>query len=140
MEIISVGEVLDGYHLAAYVRKRECDSSFSSKKKKDANKLKNRLEQYSNVAIWGSGIKGRTYIQLLKEAESNHVKYVFDSNGAVSGYFMGNCNIPIEVPTEDKLSQCDLVIVTALEYYGEIKSLLRETFHYQGQVVSVQEL
>lgn len=102
--------------------------------------MKRWLAKYSNVAIWGSGIKGRTYIQLLKESESNHVKYVFDSSESVAGYYMENCNILIEVPAEDKLSRCDLVIVTALEYYKGIKSLLRKKFHYQGKIVSVQEL
>ena len=140
LEIISVGEVLAGYHLAAYVRKRKCNDSFSSKKEEDTVKLKHWLARYGSVAIWGSGNKGRTYIQLLKESDSDHVKYVFDSNETVAGYYMGNCNIPIEAPTEDKLSQCDLIIVTALEYYDEIKLFLQKKFHYQGQVVSIQEL
>lgn len=140
LEIISIGEVLDGYHLAVYVRKRKRTGSFGDRKRYDADRLKYWLAQYDNVAIWGGGIKGRTFVQLLEKTGYNHVKHIFDSNEIMVGYYMGNCNIPIEVPTEDNLAQCDLVIVTALEYYGEIKNALREKYHYQGKVVSIKEL
>lgn len=140
LEIISISEVLDGYHLAVYVRKRKRTGSLGDKKRYDAERLKYLLAKYDNVAIWGGGIKGRTYVQLLEKTGYNHVKYIFDSNEIMAGYYMGNCNIPIEIPTENKISQCDLVIVTALEYYEEIKATLREKFHYQGKVVSVLEL
>ena len=102
--------------------------------------MKYWLAQYNSVAIWGGGVKGRTYIQLLEKNGSDHVKYIFDSNKIMTGYYMGNCNIPIEVPTEEKLDQCDLVIVTALEYYKEIKDILWNKYHFQGKVVSIKEL
>lgn len=140
LEIISIGEILNGFHIGAYVRKKARRISFMEEKNADIRSLANYIEKYNNVALWGAGIKGRTYVQLIKAMDAEKICYIFDSNKAISGYYIGNCNIPVEYPEQEKVERCDLIIVTALEYYYDIKRMLETDLKFKGKILSIEEM
>ena len=140
LEIISIGEILDGFHIGVYVRKKERKNTFMEEKNRDVSHLMDYIEKYHRIALWGAGIKGRTYVQLLQDSDISSIQYIFDSNKAISGCYMGNCNVPIQYPDKEKILQCDLIIVTALEYYKEIRKQLETEYDFRGTIISVGEM
>lgn len=138
--IISIEEVLGGAHIAAYVKKEDKRlRGFEIKKENDIEEFKNVTKKYKMVSIWGAGIKGRSYIQGVVTAAGEKVRYIFDNNNVLDGLYVGNCNIPIVLPTEKKINQSDAIIITALEYRDEITKMLRETYKYRGEILDIGE-
>ncbi len=93
-----------------------------------------KRRNWNSIAIYGYGDLGRL---LYKEATLNQidVKYVVDRNPY---YKSLPCKVKIITPDGD-LEKVDVMIVTALNYYSEIKKSLIEK-EFQAPVISIEEL
>lgn len=138
--IISIREIFDGSHIAAYVRKEKNRIEFEKHKENDIKKLQSILPKYKSVSVWGAGIKGRSYIQNVIVPEEEHIKHIFDNNSALNGLYIGDCRIPVELPTKEAVNQNDLMIITALEYKNEIIRSLREQYKFCGEIIDIGEI
>ena len=74
---------------------------------------------YKHVAIYGYGILGRHLYRELRDSEVR-VEYFIDQQGSKTGT---ECRTYL--PSE-KVPEVDIVIVTAVYYYGEIYSQIKE--------------
>lgn len=138
-EILSLGEILDGSHIAVMVRKPLKRESFGSRKKRDRKRLLEYLTQFKAVSIWGAGIKGRAYAQNLRDMDTHSLRYIFDKNAALRECYMDGCEIRIEDPSADKILENDAILISATEYKKEIIRELREKYHYEGVITCIDE-
>lgn len=88
----------------------------------DAQKeLQNRLKQYQNIAIWGSGAKGVTMANVLE-----NIACVIDINPRKQNLFIPRIGVPILSPEHAFLRYpIDAVLVVNPNYYDEIKAHLQ---------------
>lgn len=140
LEIISAQEILNGNHIGVYFRKNVKALSLKEKKEKDIMVLSHIANKYNKVAIWGAGIKGRIYGAILENIFSNKIKYVFDNMELYNNRYICNCNAPITTPSLEKVSECEIIIITAVEYKTNIVSELKKKFLYTGAIVCINEL
>ena len=89
---------------------------------------------YKSIALYGYGDLGRL---LCTEARLNQieVKYVVDRNPY---YKTLPCEVKI-IQQDEQMETVDVMIVTALNYYLEIKKTLLEK-GFQSPVISIEEL
>lgn len=138
-QIIKVEESFGGSFLAVYVRRgknaleRIC---FSGKRNWHQKYMNEITERYHDIAVWGVGVKARSFISLMKGCLPKHV---FDSNSALWGGYLCNSNVEIEKPDPDKINKCEAVIIFAISYQDEIKKLLKEKYRFQGKIILMDE-
>lgn len=133
-EIIKVAEVLDGNHIACFARKRGKEITFEDRFEKDAK----MLDGQQNIGIWGAGIKGRIFLKQLDP--DYNIIHLFDGDETLKGLYVQNFALSIEVPTLKTVNECDLIIVTAIQYKKEIIEVLRNKYKYDGTIKCIGEL
>ncbi len=138
-EIISAAEIMDGNHIALYVKKPVNHTTFDKKRTDYINKIEEKLSEYNNIAIWGCGIKGRNFISCLPYEFKKKVKNLFDSNHDIAGCYVNDCDVSISSPSKAKLQESDLVLITALEYKNDILVSLRKDFDFSGEVIVLDD-
>ena len=121
------------------VKKTKTEESFELRECKDREKVGKILENSERVAIWGAGIKGRVYIAHLCERHKEKIQYIFDSNQLLWGKYIGNCKVSISEPTIQTIQDIEIVIITAIEYKGEITKILRAEYGFKGRIVCIDE-
>jgi hypothetical protein len=108
----------------------------------DQANIEKIMNHNAKVGIWGAGIKGRIWLQLnvgLKGFKEKVVN-IFDSDPDLQGLYVANCNKTICVPNEKSVNRCDCIIVTAIEYEGEIVNMIRNNLGFQGVIYSIRDL
>lgn len=92
-------------------------------------KFDQKLKEYSaildankNIAIWGAGAKGSTFLNLLDKGCSK-VKYVIDINPRKQNQYLGGTGHPIIPPAELDGKGIENVIVMNVNYIDEIKAV-----------------
>ncbi|MEI2738067.1 MAG: methyltransferase domain-containing protein [Chitinophagaceae bacterium] len=92
-------------------------------------KFKDRIEEYDglisslrNVAIWGAGAKGSTFLNLL-DKRNEKVKCVIDINPKKQHRFIGGTGHYIIKPNELAEQAVENVIVMNVNYIDEIKAI-----------------
>jgi len=138
-EVISVAEVLNGNHLGLFVRKNKKHIEFEKCKKNDLDKLKKLFLENKKVSIWGAGIKGRNFIQILSDEMRHRILNIFDNNLALEGCYLEDCTVPIRRPEVEEINASDMIIITAIEYKREIAKELRNKYMYAGKIVCIDE-
>lgn len=76
----------------------------------------------NNIAIWGAGAKGSTFLNLI-DKEANKVKCVIDINPKKQNQFIGGTGHAICKPEELSNLKIDTVIVMNVNYLSEIKAI-----------------
>lgn len=137
LEIISIGETGNGNHLEMYVRKNQVHIGFEEAKKLSYQRIKTALSNHKVISIWGSGVKGKVFLQLLNEKEQKAIRYLFDNNQYVQGCYRENCILPISKPESKKINENDMIIITAVEYKNEITCELRKKYNYKGDIIYI---
>lgn len=140
LEIISAQEILNGNHIGVYFRKNVNALSLKEKKEKDMMVLSLIANKYNKIAIWGAGIKGRVYGAILENIFSNKIMYIFDNMELYNNQYICNCKARITTPSLEKVSECEVIIITAIEYKIDIVSELQNKFFYAGTIVCIDEL
>lgn len=123
-----------GFHLTVFLRKPYKKALFSEKKNLDIENLNAVLRNAKSTGIWGVGVRARNIISLIDKDSISKVKYLFDRNVAIEGKMIPNIDIPICKPIKEKVEECDLIIITSIEYCNEIISTLKEEYHYSGKI------
>jgi FlaA1/EpsC-like NDP-sugar epimerase len=92
-------------------------------------KFKDRIEEYGqlisnlkNVAIWGAGAKGSTFLNLL-DKHNEKVKCVIDINPKKQHQYIGGTGHYIIKPNELADQAVENVIVMNVNYIDEIKAI-----------------
>ena len=92
-------------------------------------KFSEKISQYDylissqkNVAIWGAGAKGSTFLNVL-DKQCNKVKCVIDINPKKQHQYIGGTGHYIIKPDELSGQEIDNIIVMNLNYSDEIKSI-----------------
>lgn len=135
--VIYLGETRNGWWLESYVRKIEFKASFNKKKQLQNDIIKQIIQEYSNIGIWGAGNKGSMLLRQLDFDVQKRVSFVFDKDlGKINKYIPG-FGLKITFPYKECVNQCDIIVITALEYLNEIESELRSEYNYQGVVRAI---
>ena len=88
---------------------------------KDKIKAYNELVmKHSNLAIWGAGAKGSTFLNLI-DADASRVKCVIDINPKKQNMFLGGTGHPIIKPEDVYKYNIENAIVMNINYQNEIK-------------------
>jgi len=136
--VIMLRESFNGDYLELYVRKgMYVTESFSEKREKDFNFIKEKIEKYQNVSIWGAGAK--TQAIFTRYGSSLRVNNIFDTDQHKTGYYVINSKNPIELPSAEKINKNDLIIIFAVSYQDEIISMLKNQFNYKGDILCLEE-
>lgn len=110
------------------------------KMEQSGTKLAERLcdEGYSRIAVYGMKDLGWMVCDELLQS-GVEVAYAIDREADSLSYnsFTNIPDVYLKLPEED-LEPVDLVIVTALNSYQEIKAMLRERYPYM--IMSIEEL
>lgn len=138
-DIIEISEIMDGNHIAIYVRKPKEHIEFDDKRVVYIEKIEDFISDQDNISIWGCGIKGRNFISCLSNRTKEKIKYIFDSNSGLTGCYVNDCAVPISIPEKDKLKESSIVILTATEYKKEIMHILQEEYKYRGKVIVLDD-
>jgi hypothetical protein len=128
-----VEEVLDGNHIAALVRKPQKELSFRRREMAERQMLNTICDSGKKVGIYGAGIKGRIFAKSISQGIRNVIHF-FDGDSQLEGLYVQNFNLPIEKPTIEKMKECDVLILTAIQYRKEIIQMLRERYEYSGEI------
>lgn len=135
-EIISLKETSERNYLEICIRKPIIASSFKEKLIHDQIFIDENLSQFKTIALWGASYAARSCIYLLNKF---HITYLFDVSNSKIGGYINDCNLKIEYPSEEKVSDCDLIFITANEYSTEIIDTLKTKYHYQGTIIYFDE-
>lgn len=84
------------------------------------NEYKNSLDKINNIAIWGAGAKGSTFLNLL-DKNSNKIKCVFDIHPKKQNMYIGGTGHQILKPPPFEI---DNIIVMNDNYIQEIRESL----------------
>lgn len=129
----------NGYHLTAFFKKKSRKYLFSVKKEMDIIKINHILKDIETVGVWGIGTRARNILNLINRENALKIKFLFDRNIGLKGKMIPYFDKLIMMPEEDKIKECDLIIVSSLEYYMEIIKSLRENYCYQGKICYMGE-
>ena len=139
-DIIEIAEVMNSEHLAIFVRKPKHHLGFEEKRSLYMNELDNSLTGQDDISIWGCGIKGRNFIASLSEEFKRKIRFLFDSNPSLTGLYVNDCDVPISLPTKEKIEDSNTIIISATENKKEIMRMIRNEYQYRGRVVVLDEL
>jgi|GEM_PF-595065 len=138
-ELIEIHNNSDTFELDLYIKKpimsKEyvSDNGLQVHKQTDQQTLHNILSKYQRVAVWGAGAKTIVYSQLLPD--DVHVIHCFDSDSSKFKLYVSGIKAPIESPSENALSECDVVLIFASSYTEQIIIELKNAYHYSGAIV-----
>ena len=90
---------------------------------KQIEKYINILESNESIAIWGSGAKGSTFLNLL-DSDKKRVSYVIDINTAKQNKFIAHTSHPIYSPDILSSKPVDRILIMNENYFSEIKKVL----------------
>ncbi|HRP92936.1 MAG TPA: class I SAM-dependent methyltransferase [Ignavibacteriaceae bacterium] len=88
------------------------------------NELKDIVQNNGELAIWGAGAKGSTFLNLL-DPERKYIKYVIDINPAKHHKYIAGTGHPILPPDKILSTPVDGVIVMNNNYISEISSMIK---------------
>jgi cyclopropane fatty-acyl-phospholipid synthase-like methyltransferase len=131
-EVLSCEVTSDENYIEIYVRKTIPAKTFEDKTEKDRNFFKENMKKYSCVGLWGASYAARSCIYLL---DTTHIKHFFDVSGSKIGGYINDLDVEIERPELNKINECDLIIIMANEYTGEILNSLGTKYAYKGDVI-----
>ncbi len=89
-------------------------------------KWTNFLSQNKDIAIWGAGAKGSTFLNLLDQ-DRKKVSCVIDINPAKQGKFIARTGHEIIAPKELKARNIKNILVMNENYLDEIKGLVNDS-------------
>jgi len=95
--------------------------TYEIKFKDKITSYKKLVESNKNMAIWGAGAKGSTFLNLIDPSASK-IKCVIDINPKKQNQFIGGTGHPIIRPQDIAKHGIDTVIVMNVNYVNEIKS------------------
>jgi SAM-dependent methyltransferase len=124
-DVLNMGELRDGYVLAATVRRRHETnlSAMRISRERMTEDLRSFIAECAGgVAVWGAGHQALALIALAGIAGS--VRYVIDSAPFKQGKFTPVTHLPIVSPEKLKTDPVDGVIVLAGGYSEEVSGIL----------------
>lgn len=136
--VCSLGETRGGWWLEAYVEKKTHESSFNEKRQEQNCLLKETTKKYEVIGIWGAGIKGSMLLRQLDVNIQKRISYVFDKDKGKENKYIQGTDIKIAFPCEEFINECDVIMITSLEYVDEITHELRENYKYQNAVCIIK--
>lgn len=135
-DLVYLGETHGGWWLEAYVKKGRRIQKLSDKRVIQKEKFKRLSEQYSRIGVWGAGNKGSLFVKQLSDDTRAKIYCIFDKNPSKIGkYIPGGGTLRIEFPLADRIRECDIILITALEYKDEILRELEQEYMYDGAIV-----
>ena len=84
--------------------------------------FKNMVKELSNVAIWGAGAKGSTFLNLV-DKECDKIKCVIDINPKKQHQYIGGTGHYIIKPEEIANQNIENIIVMNSNYIEEIEAV-----------------
>lgn len=90
---------------------------------KTIDKWKNYLATHPNIAIWGAGAKGSTFLNLL-DTQRQYVRCVIDINPAKQDKFIARTGHPIISPQKIQELAIQHIVVMNENYLDEIRDML----------------
>jgi hypothetical protein len=87
------------------------------------NKYRNIIEEHSNIALWGAGAKGSTFLNLL-DPDKDKIKCVVDINPKKQKRFIAGTGHPIISPEEIDENNIKTVILMNSNYKNEVEQTL----------------
>ena len=80
------------------------------------------VSNYSNLAVWGAGAKGSTFLNLV-DSDATRVKCVIDINPKKQNMYLGGSGHLIIRPEDAAKHQIEIAIVMNINYLNEIKPI-----------------
>lgn len=119
-----IGVIADLGQVKESIEKEENIENHELKFEEKIDNYKNLLEKLDNVAIWGAGAKGSTFLNLI-DPKMEKIKYVIDINPKKQNKFIGGTGHPIfgkEQLTKDHVNH---LIIMNINYQEEISEFLK---------------
>ncbi|MGN0739639.1 MAG: hypothetical protein ACI4LX_05650 [Treponema sp.] len=85
------------------------------------------------VSIWGAGAKANKYCTLL--SDDIKIAHLFDGDEKKIGLFASGIEVPIEMPSSEKINDSDCIIIFASSYNNAIIEKLKNDFCYEGKII-----
>jgi len=101
--------------------------------KKFDTKIKNIIESYSKVSIYGAGAHSIALTSRIMP-DSKKLHYLFDINPQKEGKLSPLVHLPIRRPNNKALNEMDAIIIVASLHQNEIKKELTEKHYFKGSV------
>jgi hypothetical protein len=125
-DVLRISELLDGYILSATVRKKQplnFADSFKEKQKELQNNIKNYIDKFSSIAIWGAG--HQTFFLLSLMEEPNRISYIIDSSIKKQGRYTPVTHIPIVAPNTLKSKPVEAILILVGGFYYEVPDQIK---------------
>lgn len=108
-------------------------SGFENYKLSFQKVLSTIISDGKKIVVWGAGGKGIALLSMCGVSNSD-VECVVDSDVYKIGKFTLGSHIEIKHPDELLQIKPDVIILTSLAYEEEIKSILKNKYHYGGEL------
>jgi len=122
------------YFLATFVRFDPALTDFGSAMSELKVTLEADLKNGKRIAVWGAGGRG---ISLLAQMTlgPDQIAYVIDSSPLKQGKFTPTSGIVVRGPEALKDDPVDTVLVTPVNYAGEIMAALETEYGFSGDII-----
>jgi SAM-dependent methyltransferase len=135
-EVIMLRESFNRDYLELYLRKTGTPLPLESKRERDIAFIKDTASRYARISAWGAGSKAQAIMTALGDVLN--FEYIFDTDVHKHGRYVVNCPAEIVAPTSKTINRNDLIIIFGVSYQEEILALLRDTYHYRGDVLCLE--
>lgn len=141
-EVLEIRDEADGEYLVAYFQNvdyhNDLNSEFKDKYFSTKKQASDFFKQHQDkkIGIWGAGGKGVAFLSQcgLEAVESITL---FDSDEHKQGKYTPGSHFLITKPEQEKIKQCDVMVITAMMYYKPIIKKLINNYNYSGQIAVV---
>ena len=127
-EIVECNEVWYNYIISAVVRKRKkLDiSDFQNHQEYVKNEIKQYVDNFKSVAVWGAGHQALAVIALADLKDK--IEYVVDDASFKQGKYTPATHIPIVSAKNLETNPVEAVVIMAASYSDEVARKIRKNF------------
>lgn len=135
-EVIMLRESFNRDYLEIYLRSGGTSLPLEKKRQRDLAFIKDAASRYARISAWGAGSKAQAIMTALGDVLN--LGYIFDTDVHKHGRYVVNCPAEVVAPTSQMISRNDLIIIFGVSYQDEILALLRDHYHYKGDVLCLE--
>lgn len=128
LEVVECNEIWYDYIISAVVRKRKkLDiSDFQKHQEYIKNEIKQYVDNFESVAVWGAGHQALAVIALADLKDK--IKYVVDDAPFKQGKYTPATHVPIVSAENLETNPVEAVVVMAASYSDEVAKKIRKNF------------
>lgn len=115
-DVIEISPCKETMELNIYLRKKINVPKMEDCRSIQKASIKNMINKFENIGIYGAGAKAGKYMSLLDEEDISKIQYLFDGDSLKVGKYIWGLNIPIQMVSNSFLEAVDAIIIFASSY------------------------